>query len=109
MTHWRRQIGATLATLAAISTACTYNVGEQADKVADEGTTAVAQEALSSTDKAVVGYWPNWDGSVPPSAVPWTKVTHINVAFVGINRNYECAFWTDWNQQDIADPVAAAN
>jgi GH18 family chitinase/chitodextrinase len=109
MKTWRRQIGVTLTTLAALSTACSYSAVDQGNEVAEEGTTAVAQQALSASDKAVVGYWPNWDGSVPPSAVPWTKVTHINVAFVGINTNHQCAFWTDWNQQDVADPVAAAN
>ena len=53
-----------------------------------------------------IGYYPVWpqtgDDLVvtypqAPQDVPWTKVTHLNLAFVGINSAGQCA-WVDWDE-----------
>lgn len=69
------------------------------------------QQSLTPADKSVTGYWSAWDeeGHVDPAGVPWTKLTHINVAFVGISADYKCKFWTDYQQSDMEDPQARAN
>ncbi len=107
MKTWRRKLGVTLATLASLSAAACET--QQPAGGGDTENVGTATQALTSADKWVTGYWTAWDGVVAPANVPWTKLTHINVAFVGIDRNYKCKFWTDWLQQDIEDTTARAN
>ena len=53
-----------------------------------------------------IGYYPVWPQTgddlivtypQAPANVPWTSVSHLNVAFVGINSSNQCA-WVDWNE-----------
>jgi GH18 family chitinase len=72
------------------------------------GRTTARNEAVRTTQEAITGgrrivaYVPKWYGTnsnPDPSTIP-SQVTHINVAFAGIDKNYNCAFWTDYQQAD---------
>ena len=68
-------------------------------------------EAIMSRQQSITGgrrivaYVPEWYGTnshPDPSTIPWNQVTHVNVAFAGIDKNNKCAFWTDYQQADMA-------
>jgi chitinase len=73
----------------------------------------LAQDTQRITaNPAVVGYYPAWSSSttpLAPSAVPWSKLTHINIAFAGIDKNYHCAFWTSYQGADAPATEYDAN
>jgi GH18 family chitinase len=54
-------------------------------------------------------YWPAaaWISTVQSaSEIPWSSLSHVLVAYVGISPELECAFWTDQNNADKADDAA---
>src|SRR5258705_2977264 len=53
-----------------------------------------SEQALVSSPKQVV-YVPLW-GTVDNTTIPWDDITHINLAFAGINSSHQCA-WVDSN------------
>jgi GH18 family chitinase len=64
------------------------------------------EQALVANAKQVA-YVPLW-GTVDPSKIPWDKVTHLNLAFLGVNLSHQCAwvnasFATDTASQSAAD------
>ncbi|KAG0036015.1 hypothetical protein BGZ82_004838 [Podila clonocystis] len=49
------------------------------------------------TEKMVVAYWTDWtSGSMPPEAIPFDKVTHINYAFAIVRPDFRPVFETDY-------------
>ncbi|KAF9315385.1 hypothetical protein BG003_003093 [Podila horticola] len=49
------------------------------------------------TEKMVVAYWTDWTaGSMPPEAIPFDKVTHINYAFAIVRPDFRPVFETDY-------------
>jgi GH18 family chitinase len=62
------------------------------------------QEAITA-GRRIVAYVPEWYGTnshPDPSTIPWNQITHINVAFAGIDKTNNAAFWTDYQQADMA-------
>jgi GH18 family chitinase len=67
-----------------------------------------APESLGSTQQSVISnprkiaYYPIWSSTgddltvtypEPPASIPWTKITHINLSFLGINKTtHKCSF-----------------
>ncbi|KAF9335997.1 hypothetical protein BG006_010052 [Podila minutissima] len=48
------------------------------------------------TEKMVVAYWTDWTSdSMPPEAIPFDKVTHINYAFAIVRPDFRPVFETD--------------
>src|SRR5690242_10451016 len=80
----------------------------------DPGGLSTSTKALVASPKKVA-YYPVWAGGgddltvgypQAPSAVPWTKITHINLSFVGIDSTWHCA----WVKDDgTADPTSQSN
>ncbi|KAF9969689.1 hypothetical protein BGZ73_007820 [Actinomortierella ambigua] len=47
--------------------------------------------------KKIVAYWTDWtSGSMPPEAIPFDKVTHINYAFSVVRPDFNPVFDTDY-------------
>jgi GH18 family chitinase len=90
-------LAALLPALAAVATACTAgSAGLEPAPV------ELARQALVASPKKIA-YYPVWssagdDTAAPspqaPSSLPWGKLTHVNLAFVGINSSWGCA-WVD--------------
>ncbi|KAF9194749.1 hypothetical protein BGZ51_007978 [Haplosporangium sp. Z 767] len=48
-------------------------------------------------DKMVIAYWTDWtSGTMPPEAIPFEKVTHINYAFAVVKSDFLPVFETDY-------------
>jgi GH18 family chitinase len=61
---------------------------------AAEESVGTSEQALVSSPKQVV-YVPLWT-TVDNSKIPWDDITHINLAFAGVNSSHQCA-WVDAN------------
>ncbi len=70
---------ATAALLAALA-ACTDAPTAAVPRAEAPGAAAAPSLVMNPTTSRVVGYFPTWTGAV--SAVPYSKLTHINYAFV---------------------------
>ncbi|KAG0266034.1 hypothetical protein BG011_003472 [Mortierella polycephala] len=63
---------------------------------------APAQSAEASAqsgkkDKMVIAYWTDWtSGAMPPEAIPFEKVTHVNYAFAVVKPDFQPVFETDY-------------
>src|SRR5439155_3279133 len=82
---------------------------------ADHNAIDETEQALVASPKKVA-YYPLWTSSgddlvasfpQAPASLPWTKVTHINAAFVGIDANWGCAFVDASGAADPASQSAA--
>jgi len=50
-----------------------------------------------TNEKKVVAYWTDWTSAMmPPEAIPFDKVTHINYAFAIVGSDYRPVFETDY-------------
>jgi GH18 family chitinase/regulation of enolase protein 1 (concanavalin A-like superfamily) len=83
---WRRSTLA-LGALAALAS-CTSG---RTDSPGNGNEESVAQVSQAFTGAKIVGYFPTWTTD-SPSSFPWSKVTHVNVAFVGVNTSGQCQF-----------------
>jgi GH18 family chitinase len=89
-------------------------VGGVGCKMNDPAERGLTQQPLVASPKKV-SYYPVWSSTgddftvgypQPPSDVPWTKITHINLAFVGIDSTWHCAWVMD---DGSPDPASQAN
>jgi chitinase len=84
----RLSLFTTVAAIPALSS-CTAPIETPEDE-----SVGVAEQALVSNPKQVA-YVPLWR-TFNMSQIPWDKITHINLAFLGINLSHQCA-WVDAN------------
>ncbi|KAF9966986.1 hypothetical protein BGZ70_000526 [Mortierella alpina] len=53
--------------------------------------------AVGKKEKMVVAYWTDWtSGAMPPEAIPFDKVTHVNYAFSVVSPDFRPVFETDY-------------
>ncbi len=100
-----RLIGAALACVA-VAAGC-YSAKEE---TITENTAATSRQELLMGNRVLIAYVPEWNSLTTPPApenIPWTKVTHINVAFAGIDKNHKCAWWSDYQGADSGSLAAA--
>ncbi|KAF9959767.1 hypothetical protein BGZ72_008798 [Mortierella alpina] len=54
-------------------------------------------QGVGTKEKMVVAYWTDWtSGSMPPEAIPFDKVTHVNYAFSVVSPDFRPVFETDY-------------
>ncbi|KAF9428459.1 hypothetical protein BGZ94_002292 [Podila epigama] len=62
------------------------------------------------TEKMVVAYWTDWTASaMPPEAIPFDKVTHINYAFAVVRPDFRPVFETDYLLRRVVRAAHAKN
>jgi len=56
----------------------------------------VTAPSTGRKEKMVVAYWTDWtSGTMPPEAIPFDKVTHVNYAFSIVTPEFKPVFETD--------------
>ncbi|KAG0052947.1 hypothetical protein BGZ83_001873 [Gryganskiella cystojenkinii] len=64
----------------------------------------------SQKEKMVVAYWTDWtSGAMPPEAIPFDKVTHVNYAFSIVRPDFKPVFETDYLLKRVVKSAHANN
>jgi GH18 family chitinase len=93
-----RLAGTALAGMTLVGAGCSSEDGRR--DVAPYPIASSQQTIVSSPKK--IAYYPIWSSTgddltvtypEPPANIPWTKITHINLSFLGINKTtHKCSF-----------------
>jgi chitinase len=86
--HQRGAAAAVFGAVALVAPACASPTGP-----ASESASRTAQALVSNPH--TVDYVPLWQ-TINSANVPWANISHINLAFAGVNSSHQCA-WVDSN------------
>lgn len=70
----------------------------------------VIAPSTGRNEKMVIAYWTDWTAStMPPEAIPFDKVTHVNYAFSIVTPEFKPVFETDYLLRRVVRSAHANN